>query len=163
MKRRLAAMMMVVVLTGGSVMGCAGSGGSASAPDQGTAEAVSAQAAGEAAPAGSEDPDKPSAPAPSVKRRICRGSPPYRNHGAARRGSPPSLREPAEAAGSRKQRPLPLLYNIKAPRHRASEETRLPSAQAHKCWNKAAGREPHKRLHQIRKSSPKKASLCKIG
>ena len=26
MKRRLAAMMMVVVLTGGSVMGCAGSG-----------------------------------------------------------------------------------------------------------------------------------------
>ena len=47
-------MMMAVVLTGGSVMGCAGSGGSASAPDQGTAEAVSAQAAGEAAPAGSE-------------------------------------------------------------------------------------------------------------
>ena len=36
MKRRLAAMMMAVVLTGGSVMGCAGSGGSASAPDQGT-------------------------------------------------------------------------------------------------------------------------------
>lgn len=33
MKRRLAAMMMAVVLTGGSVMGCAGSGGSASAPD----------------------------------------------------------------------------------------------------------------------------------
>ncbi len=46
MKRRLAAMMMVVVLTGGSVMGCAGSGGLCICTDQGTAEAVSAQAAG---------------------------------------------------------------------------------------------------------------------